>query len=72
MLHIACFYYAGCASHDVLPDRLEQALRAENVQAEVEHRVISIEEGERLGMRGSPTVLISGVDILAGGAEGAT
>ncbi len=72
MLHIVCLYYAECGSRDVLPGRVEQALSAENVQAEVEHRVISPEEGERLDMRGSPTVLINGVDILAEGAEGET
>ena len=51
---------------------MEQALRAENVRAEVVHRVSPMEEGERLDMRGSPTVLINGVDILEGMAEGAT
>jgi hypothetical protein len=51
---------------------LAQALSAEDVQAEVNHRVVNIEEGELLGMRGSPTVLINGVDILESTAAGAT
>lgn len=72
MLHIECLYYPDCASYDVLPARLAQALSAEDVQAEVNHRVVNIEEGELLGMRGSPTVLINGVDILESTAAGAT
>jgi hypothetical protein len=51
---------------------LQQALSAEDVEAEVTHRIVAIDEGERLGMRGSPTVLINGVDILEGTAAGAT
>lgn len=70
MLHIMCLYYPECASHEVLPNRLAQAVEAEGAQAEVEHRIVTLEEGQSLGMKGSPTVLINGADILEGTAEG--
>lgn len=72
MLEIVCLYYRGCAAYDVLPDRLAQALEAENAQAKVVHRVVTAEEGQRFGMHGSPTVLINGADILGSAAAGMT
>lgn len=71
-LVIECLYYPGCSSHAVLPERLARALAEEGLEAEVRHRMVSVEEGQALGMAGSPTVRINGVDILeAPGAGGA-
>ena len=69
MLKIECYYYESCGSIKVLPARLEEALDREQAQASVTHQVVSMKEGQRLGILGSPTVLIDGKDILEGGGQ---
>ncbi len=71
-LVIECFYYPGCLSHRVLPERLTRALEEVGVQAEVHHLVLSVEEGQAHGMGGSPTVRINGRDILEMPGAGGT
>lgn len=71
-MRIDCYYYDSCGSREVLPSRLEQALAQTQARAGVEHHVISLEEGQRLGILGSPTVLIDGNDILGAGQGGGT
>jgi len=63
-LAIECFYYPGCSSYDVLPERLTRALAEEGVQAEVRHLMLSVEEAQARGIAGSPSVRINGRDIL--------
>ena len=72
MLQIECLYYPSCGSLEELPSRIASALAAEEVRAEVQHRVISVQEGLERSVRRSPTVLINGVDIAEVGAQGMT
>jgi hypothetical protein len=72
MLLIECFYYPGCEALNVLPDRLASALAAEAIQAEVQHHIIAVQGGLKRGIKGSPTILINGVDIAEVQAEGLT
>ena len=72
MIRIECFYYPGCASMEVVPWRINQALQAEGVEAKVSHHTISPEEGARRGLGGSPTILIDGRDMVASSGQGAT
>jgi hypothetical protein len=63
-LVIECFYTPQCPSLEVLPERLARALAEEGVQAEVRHKILSVEEAQQRGIGGSPTVWINNVDIL--------
>ena len=71
-LVIECFYYPQCSSKDVLPERLARALAEEGVQAEVYHHTMPVEEAQSHGIKGSPTVMVNGADILDVVSEGGT
>lgn len=64
-------YFDGCPSWQQTDRLLRQALDAAGHEGvEVEHvRVETPEDAERLGFRGSPTVLVDGVDPFAGAAD---
>jgi hypothetical protein len=61
-MKIECYFSIGCASEEILRKNLPEALAAEGVEAKVSYHRIDDEEAERLGLRGSPTILIDGVD----------
>ena len=61
-MKIDCYFSLGCASEDILRKNVTEALDAESVKAEVNYHRIDDDEAERLGLRGSPTVLINGID----------
>jgi hypothetical protein len=70
LININCYISEGCASEDGLRKNISDALEQESLEAEVAfHRINEIEANE-LGLRGSPTVLINGVDILPGETPG--
>lgn len=69
-LQIECLYLPGCASRQTLPDRVAEAVAETGAEADVTHRVLSLADGERVGFRASPTVLINGHDILETPTEG--
>ncbi|MGO4597721.1 thioredoxin family protein [Terrabacter sp. 2RAF25] len=59
-------YIDGCPSWTVARDNLEAAARELGVGLEVtEQRVGTVEDAERLGFVGSPTILLDGVDPFA-------
>jgi hypothetical protein len=67
-MRIEILYVADCPNLPVARSRVHEALRAAGVQAVVEEfEVASLEEAERLGMRGSPTIKLAGVDPFPGG-----
>jgi len=72
MMRIECVYYEGCGSRQVLPHRLDLALAQARVEADVTHRTILLEDGLRLGVPGSPTILVDGEDILGAAGQGGT
>jgi hypothetical protein len=58
-------YFEGCPSWRVADDRLA-ALAAERPDLKVTHRLVeSLDEAERLGFHGSPTILVEGMDPFA-------
>ena len=70
MITITYYYLPECGSLDVLPKLVAQAVAAEGVEAAVQHVVVTPDEAAKLGIRGSPTVRINGVDIDPDSATG--
>lgn len=66
-MEIDLLYVAECPHRDVARRLVERALtRADRSGTIREREVRSGEEAQRLGMRGSPTILINGADPFAG------
>lgn len=69
-MKVECFFSQGCGSKERLKDNLERAIAEEEIEAEVSYREVSVQEAERLGIGGSPTVWVNGRDLLPGAAPG--
>ena len=70
MVDIELLYMADCPNRTIARARVQIALDRTQLAAVVrERQVHSGEEAVRLGMRGSPTILIDGSDPFAGGAD---
>ena len=61
-MKIDCYFSVGCTSDVALEKNLTEALAAEEIEAQVNYLRIDDEEAERLGLKGSPTILIDGID----------
>ena len=70
MIEIDCYISEGCTSEDGLRKNIADALEQDSLEAEVTFHRIREKEANELGLRGSPTVLINGVDILPGETPG--
>jgi 2-hydroxychromene-2-carboxylate isomerase len=67
-VEIDLLYVPDCSNRILARDVLERALARTGRTAVIRERAIgSVEEAERLGMRGSPTFLIDGRDAFPGG-----
>ncbi|MFF4776316.1 thioredoxin family protein [Microtetraspora fusca] len=65
MLELAVLTVPDCPNEAVLRERLAQALTG-HPDVSITHQVIDNEaDAARLGMHGSPTLLINGVDVFA-------
>ncbi len=62
-MRIDCYISFNCASKEPLKENIDKALELEEVDAEVIFSVVNELEAARLGLRGSPSVLINGDDI---------
>ena len=70
-MQIQLLYEDGCPYVGLARSALSEAVAELGLQAYVEEvRVSTEEEARRLGMPGSPTVLINGRDIADGGEAG--
>ena len=69
-MKIDCYFSMGCVSEDILRKNIPEALIAEGVEAEVNYHRIGDDEAQRLGLMGSPTILINGVDPFPSDIEG--
>ena len=69
-MKIDCYFSVGCTSDVILRQNIPEALAAEGIQAEVNYHRISDEEAEELGLRGSPTILIDGMDPFPSEIDG--
>lgn len=64
-MNIVLLYFDGCPNWKVADERIA-AIAGERPDVTVEHRLVeSIEEAERLGFHGSPSILVDGVDPFA-------
>lgn len=63
-MRIDCYLSPLCGSKENLKENIKRALELEAAEAEVIFSVINEQEAERLGLMGSPSVLINGIDIL--------
>lgn len=60
---VKLLYFQGCPNWEVARVRMEEALGRLGLGGEIGlQRVETAEEADKLGFRGSPTVLIDGVD----------
>ena len=64
-MDVTLLYFDGCPNWKVADERLA-AIAAERPNVVVRrHRVETVEEAERLGFHGSPSILVDGVDVFA-------
>ncbi|MDN5760013.1 MAG: thioredoxin family protein [Tomitella sp.] len=64
-MEITLLYFHGCPNWVVAEERLAQ-IAAERPDVNVtKHRVESVEEAERIGFHGSPSIRVNGVDAFA-------
>ena len=69
-MKINCYISHGCTSEKQVKENLNQALSLEGIDAEVQFHIISEEEAVNIGLKGSPTILINGIDIMPGEISG--
>jgi hypothetical protein len=69
-MKIDCYISESCTSEAVLRVNVVNALKQENIKAEVQYHRINESEAKRMGVMGSPTVLINCVDIMSGEVPG--
>ena len=62
-MRIDCFISPTCSSEKDLKQNIDTALEAERMDAEVIFSVVNELEAARLGLKGSPSILINGTDI---------
>lgn len=71
-MEIEVLYIPGCPHRELARRNVELALAHLNRAAALwEREIASTEEADRLGMRGSPTILVDGHDLFAGPAADA-
>lgn len=64
-MEVDLVYVPECPNRDIVRVRLDSALRRLGRTAVIRERVVrAADEGDRLGMRGSPTILIGGEDAF--------
>lgn len=69
-MDINLLYFDGCPNWKVANERLTE-IAAERPDITVSRRLVNtIEEAERVGFHGSPTILVDGVDAFADGVAG--
>ena len=68
-MDVEILYIQGCPNVEVCRERVLEAARRLGVTIELRERlVIDEQDATVVGMRGSPTVLVAGVDVSDGGA----
>ena len=69
-IKIDCYLSPTCASEDSLMENIKKAIEDQGIEAEIKFYRISEEEAQKLGIRGSPSVLINGRDIQPANVSG--
>lgn len=66
---VTLLFFDDCPNWRVVNDRLRTLAREFTEVTVTHHRVETPDEAERVGFRGSPTILIDGVDPFATGSD---
>lgn len=69
-MKIDCYMSLRCGSEDSLRKNISKALELEGISAKVNFYRITEDEAKKLGLKGSPSVLIDGRDIQPVDIEG--
>lgn len=69
-MDIALLYFDGCPNWKVIDQRLTEIAAERPDIVVTRHQVDTIEEAERVGFHGSPSILVNGVDAFAAGDAG--
>lgn len=69
-MNVELLYFDGCPNWTVVEQRLRELLEASGTGVAVERRRIGTDaEAQATGFRGSPTILVDGVDPFATGDD---
>lgn len=69
-MDVTLLYFDGCPNWKVVDQRLTEIAGERPDIALTRHLVATIEEAERVGFHGSPSILVNGVDAFAAGHAG--
>jgi hypothetical protein len=69
-MKIDCYISENCSSEEDLRKNILEAVRLEAVDATIKFHRINEEEAQKMGLMGSPSVLINRKDILPGEIPG--
>jgi hypothetical protein len=69
-LIIDCYTSETCSSEDALRTNVSEAMGLESVDGLVQFHKVNYSEALKLGLMGSPSILINGSDILPGEIPG--
>lgn len=66
MIDIELRYIDSCPNREVAEARLKEAIAAEGIEEAISYTLVSsIEDAQRMGFVGSPSILVNGVDPFA-------
>jgi len=73
MLSIDIFMSEGCGSYYALRENINRALAEVRISADISYHTICYDEAVSRNIKGSPTILLNGIDPFDGGnAPGVT
>jgi len=68
-MKIDCYLSEHCGSYYQLRENIGHALQELGLDAEVDFYTISYDEAVSLGISGSPTIRLDGMDLFGGGGS---
>ncbi|MFN3921183.1 MAG: thioredoxin family protein [Caldimicrobium sp.] len=71
-VRIEVFMNLSCKTEEQLRENLQRALQLEGIEAELTFSRLTEEEADKLGLRGSPTILINGEEFQPVSQKGFT
>ena len=69
-MNIVLWYFDGCPNWKLADQRLTEIAAERPYVTVARHVVDTVEEAERVGFHGSPSILVDGVDVFADGDAG--
>jgi hypothetical protein len=66
---IDCYLSEHCGSYHLLRENIGHAMQELGLDAEVAFHTVSYEEAISLGISGSPTIRLDGMDLFEGGGS---